>query len=197
MRVNVVRFLNYEGGERDVEQSLVKLYIENYADISEKIKYEEVKLEVVYHSCIFVKDPTTSTPVLLTEQNFISVGENDTLYAYFEIQQKITKKKAFLVRSVTYDNRPTYTEPDIVIHHSNYADLLKTLEFRGSAPDSTFFVDKTSGLAVVLEMKDYEKILSGDDIFTNFHFHGSAECGSRFEELSSIDTRLAGIHINL
>ena len=192
MLVYVVRFFNYVDGERDVEQRFVQFDIENHADIRDAIKYMGV-----YHSYILIKDRETSKPVILSEANFASVVRNDTLYAYFEIQQTISKKKAFVVRSVSYETVPSYTEPDIVIHHSNYNDLVETLKFRGSAPVSTFIVDKNSHLVVALVEENYNTINSGDDIYTNFHFPGSPQCGSRFEELSSIDARLAGIHIKL
>ena len=192
MLVYVVRIFNYVDGERDVEQRFVQFDIENHADIRDAIKYMGV-----YHSYILIKDRETSKPVILSEANFASVVRNDTLYAYFEIQQTISKKKAFVVRSVSYETVPSYTEPDIVIHHSNFKELLETLKFRELPPDSTFIVDKKTSLAVELVEENYNTINSGDDIYTNFHFSGSPHCGSRFEELSSIDARLAGIHIKL
>ena len=192
MRVYVVKFLNYEGGERDVEQRFEQIEFGTYDNLNVNIKYGDV-----YASYILFEDPISKRPERLSEQNLNQVTTNTTLYAYFDILKTISKKKAFVVRSVSYETVPSYTEPDIVIHHSNYNDLVETLKFRGSAPVSTFIVDKNSHLVVALVEENYNTINSGDDIYTNFHFSGSPHCGSRFEELSSIDARLAGIHIKL
>jgi sulfur carrier protein ThiS len=191
MPVDVVKFLNYVGGERDVEQGCEEIEFTDYADLMDKIKYENVVA-----AYILFKNTSSSEPVLLSKDNFASVAANATLYAYFNILQPITKKKAFVVRSVSYESGPRHTDNDIVIHHSNYADLLQKLKFNVLEPTTTYIVNRRYQV-VELSEHNYNEIVSGDEICTHFHMKGSRQCGSRFEELSRIDARLAGIHINL
>ena len=188
MPVDVVKFLNYVDGERDEEQDFVQIELTTYADLMDKIKYENVDA-----ACILFKNTSASGAVLLSPENFASVGQNATLYAYFEIQPKIMA--AMVSRSVFYGSGHRHDNRSYVIHHSGYEDLLDKLEFNGLAPDATFILNQRHGL-VELTRNNYGQIVWRDEIFTHFRMKGSRFPGSRFEELSSIDTRLAGIHIN-
>ena len=191
MRVDVVKFLNYIGGERDVEQGLVEIELTTYNDLMKEIKYENV--HAVY---ILFKDTSASKPVLLSRENFAIIGKDATLYAYFDILQPITKKKAFVVRTVSYESGHRHTENDYVIHHSTFEDLLEKIKFGVLTPNTTYIVNRRYQV-VELSEHNYSEIVSEDEIYTHFHMTGSPQCGSRFEELSSIDARLAGIHIKL